>query len=196
MATAPLTNPQILSGARGVVGYTDADGITHQLAIATDITINVRAAVRDTYVMGNLNAMSLDPTMIDCDCSIGRVVPMNQAGAAQSAGGLAPSVGGWQSNGQQSGTGAIELGLEQPVNTTTGAGGEELDGILFANSLQITLTDEITGKVVGAVQQARFSGRTLNLGSGDVATERMNFTGIYDSGFDGENSGVQTGYGV
>jgi len=176
---APATsNPQLLSGARGLVSYKDSQGNPFTLAIATDITINVRAAVRDSFVMGRLNAATLDPTAIDVDCSIGRLIPVNTSTLNSQ-----PAAGKHTVGNGVGATTAIELGLEELINN-----------ILSANAIEISLQDSVTGQFTSSVKQARFTGRTLSDAAGDVANERLNFVGIYDSGTNGENS-APTGYG-
>jgi hypothetical protein len=177
MATQ-LSNPQLLSGARGLISLAASDGTNRTLAIILDVTVTVRAGVRDTFVMGALNALSLDPTAIDVDVTLGRCIPVNASGTLSTppsggtlSGGASP--GGSQSNVTASGDGvtAIDLGLEELILST-----------LSTNAVDITLTDSITGLVISSVRQCRFTGRTLSLNAGDVANERLNFTGIYDSG--------------
>lgn len=188
------TQPQLLSGARGIVKTTAADGSQKTLAVALDISVNVRESVRETYVMGELNPMALDPVAIDVDCSIGRVVPVNRTGAALNGAkdGLVGDAAGTaanphvasESNSNASAASAIQLNLEKTISE-----------ILTADTIQIDIYDKISGKAIASVKEARFAGRTISTGAGDVASERLNFVGIYDSGYDSENSAT-SGYGL
>jgi hypothetical protein len=173
-----ITNPQLLSGARGLVSYKDPNGNAVVLGIATDITINIRQAVRDSFVMGRPNAATLDPTAIDVDCSIGRLVPVNTM-----TNNTQPSAGQHVAGNGVGAATAIELGLEDLIVN-----------MLSSNAIEIGIEDSITGVFTSSVKQARFTGRTLSDAAGDVANERLNFIGIYDSGTNGENS-APTGYG-
>jgi hypothetical protein len=177
--TTQISSPQLLSGARGLILVQTSAGLSKTLAIALDITVTVRYSVKDTYVMSKLNPMGLDPTAIDVDVTIGRCVPVNQQNLST------PTTGGWKVNNQDSGTSAIDLGLEEFIANT-----------LTANALVIGIQDNITGAVTSSVQQARFTGRTLSSGAADVANERLNFTGIFDSGYNGSNTAVVLGYGL
>lgn len=193
------TTPQLLSGARGVISVTYSDDAgartTRVLAVALDISVNVRESVRETYVMGELNPVALDPVAIDVDCSVGRVVPVNRldAAAGTAPNNLAGDAAGDAANpkAQQTARGdktsaasALQLGME-----------ETIDRILTHDTIDIEIKDKISGKTIAYVKEARFAGRTLSTGAGDVASERLNFVGIYDAGYDSENSAT-SGYGL
>lgn len=171
------STPQLLSGARGLI----LNG-TNILAITTDITINVRHNVRPTYVLGDMNAAAIDSITYDVDVSIGRVIPMNSAHANTDL--PAGTVTG--SNAEIS---AISVGLE-PVLAT----------MISANDINIILQDRVTGATIGSVQGCRFSGRSMSTNATDIASERLNFVGIYDAGYAGQggtpDNSATGGYGV
>lgn len=170
--------PQLLSGTRGKISIKDANGTVRTLALIVDVDVSVRASVRETFVMGSENAVSLDPVGIEVDCSVGRVVPVNLPGAELNGNkdGLA---------GDTAKTSAIALGLEQTIQT-----------MLVSNTIEITLTDKITDRVIASVKEARFAGRSISTGAEGVASERLNFVGIYDSGNGGTENVTTTGYGL
>lgn len=172
-----MARPQLLSGARGVIKrYNPATQSFEPIAFATDITVNVRVGNTPTYVMGRMNAGAIDPTSYDVDVSIGRVIPMNAPNAqASNAPSLAPR--------SQTVT-AIGVGLETVVSQ-----------MVSAEDIVIAIQDKVTGKYVSAVRGCRFAGRGLRSGATDVGAESINFVGIYDSGFEGENA-ASSGYGL
>lgn len=158
-----MANPQLLSGARGLIfkGQT-------AIAVATDITVNVRHSVRPTFVVGDMNAAAIDSLSYDVDVSVGRVIPVNKVDADASATNT-PSVAG--SNSEIS---AISLGMEVVIAAMTSA-----------SDIVIALQDRVTGAYIASVQGCRFSGRTQSMNANDIANERINFVGIYDAGYAG-----------
>jgi hypothetical protein len=164
-----MSQPLLHSGARGVVKYTDAAGNLKTLALALNIDVSINQGVRQTYVMGSKNPVMQDPLSIDVTCSVGRVVPVNSATS--------------QDVSVESQMTAIGLGLEATINAS-----------LESESLTIQLVDKITGKVIANIKEARFAGRSMSVNAQDVASERINFVGIYDAGYDNENGGVLLGY--
>jgi len=159
--------PQLLSGARGLIKYIDSKGATQTLGIATDISINTRENLRPSYVIGQIGPVSIEPLSLDVDCSIGRLVPVNLTT------GLPKSVS------------AIDLGLEEKINE-----------ILTTAAIEIQIYDKSSteGEVlVSSIKEARFTGRSLSVSSGDVAQERLNFVGIYDAAGPGQ-APDETGY--
>jgi len=188
--------PQLFSGARGLIKYKNSAGAEVTLAIATDISINVREQLRPSYVIGELGPLSIEPLSLDVDCSIGRLVPVNVGAVAQ---GAAPNQVPQPLPGRQpadaapsqlsSAATAIDLGLE-----------ERLDQILNSNSLEIVIYDKFMGngndlKTVSVIKEARFTGRSMSVSSGDVAQERLNFVGIWDAGADNQAADdTGTGY--
>jgi hypothetical protein len=188
--------PQLLSGARGIIKTGKSSGVSETLAIAMDISVSVRSSVRETYVMGELNPVALDPVAIDVDCSIGRVIPVNastptsgpnsEPPAKRPEGTAAePSTGKDSARGGSTATSAIQLGLEDQINK-----------ILTADTIQIEIVDKISGATIAVVKEARFAGRSISTGAGDVASERLNFVGIYDAGYGGNENPTTTGYGL
>jgi hypothetical protein len=171
------SRPQLLSGARGLI----KNGAT-VLAVATDITVNTRHNVRPTYVVGDMNAAAIDTLSYDVDVSVGRVIPINAAGADANppAGTVAP---------RATTITAIELSLETVIALMTSA-----------TDLNIVLEDRVTGATIASVRGCRFSGRTESMNATDVATERLNFTGIYNSGYSAPggtpDNAATDGYGL
>ena len=177
-----MASPQLLSGARGLIQLFNPDTKQFEtIAFSTDINVNIRAAVRPTYVMGRMNAGAIDTLMYDADVSVGRVVPVNAPDAALNAGSVAPR--------PETAT-AIQAGLETAINL-----------MVSANDLNFALQDKVTGAYVASVKGCRFSGRNFTMNAGDIANERLNFVGIYDAGYqasDGpaDNTTEAEGYGV
>lgn len=167
--------PQLFSGARGLIQYGSGTN-PKTLAIATDISVSTRNNLRPSYVVGSMNPISIEPLSIDVDCSIGRLIPVNE-----------PTTSGTEANkAAMKNTTAIDLDLE-----------EKIVDILKSETIDIIISDRTTGTIVAVVKEARFTGRSSSLSSGDVAQERLNFVGIYVSyGTDGDlaNSGNPTGY--
>ena len=159
--------PQLLSGARGLIKYIDSKGVTQTLGIATDISINTRENLRPSYVIGQIGPVSIEPLSLDVDCSVGRLVPVNLT------------------TGEYKSASAIDLGLEEKINE-----------ILTSAAIEIQIYDKSSsgGEVlVSSIKEARFTGRSLSVSSGDVAQERLNFVGIYDAAGPGQAS-EETGY--
>jgi hypothetical protein len=162
-----MSNPQLLSGARGVIfkGQT-------ALAVATDITVNVRHTVRPTFVLGDMNAAAIDSLSYDVDVSVGRVIPVNTQNADAGAANR-PAVAG--SNAEIS---AVSLGLETVIAAMTSS-----------SDITIALQDRVSGAYIASVQGCRFSGRTQSMNANDIANERINFVGIYDAGYASASGG-------
>ena len=175
---------QLASGARGIIRITDSNGVTTTLGMALDISVNIRETVRETYVMGELNPVALDPTAIDVDCSIGRVIPvMTQAQAKQPNTATAT---------RTSGTGTSGTGTT-PTHATEFGAEIAIDSILTAPAIDIELFDTVSAQSIARIRQARFTGRTLSTSTSEIANERLNFVGIYDSSNDNT---ATVGYGV
>lgn len=174
MATDTQVLPQLLSGARGTISIKKPvkgdDGkfsvTTEVIAIATDISVSVRHDLRPVYLMGSMNASLIEPTGIDVDCSIGRVIPIGQKDALKA------------------GSTSISAGFEYSI-----------DDVLSVGAVDITITDSATQKIISSVIGARFTGRSTGVSTGDLASERYNFVGIYDAGYGGLESSATTGYG-
>jgi hypothetical protein len=173
----PDTNvPQLLSGARGVFSYVDANGNSVVLAIATDCTVNSRYGNQATFVLSRENAAGIDPVSLDCDVSIGRVIPVNQIDGTSS-----PTP--WQAGSQTSHNDAYVLGLKTLIQN-----------MATANSLTLSLQDKVTGAYVGSVSGCRSNGGSASVAAQAIAGERLSFTGIYDSGYAGEDSPDAIGF--
>lgn len=171
-----MASPQLLSGARGLIQLLDTStGQFNTIAFATDITINTRQGVRQTFVVGRLNAGSVDSLTYDVDVSIGRVVPVNNQGE-----------------------GAVDETAARPDTATAlGIGLEPLiAGFVSAEDLSIALQDKVSGQYISSVRNCRFSGRSLGTNANDIAQERINFIGIYDTGYADENAASSLGYEV
>jgi hypothetical protein len=174
-----MSQPNLLSGARGIISYVDTTGVSRTLGLALDISVNVTAGVRTTLVMGHFAPVASDPTGMDCTCSIGIVIPINKSVVPTGASQSAPLPGSNRSN-------TIDLGLEPKI----------IDA-LTSQSLQIDLMDQVTNKITASIRGARFSGRSTSLNAQDVATTRLNYTAIFDAGYGGdENNGVKLGYQI
>jgi len=172
-----MANPQLLSGARGVIQILDVDsGEATILAFATDINVNIRQAVRQTYVVGKMNPGAIDSLTYDVDVSIGRVVPVNARNANE---------------GEDTDT----LDAREATATALGIGLEPLiSSFISAEDLTIAVQDKVTARFVSSIRNCRFAGRTLGTNANDIAQERINFIGIYDTGVDGENAAALLGY--
>lgn len=175
-----MANPQLLTGARGLIQRYDPDkGDYITIAFATDITVNIRQGVRTTYVVGRMNAGAIDSLTYDVDVSIGRVIPVSESLPEFNEGGN-PQIPSTSQN-----ITAIDLGLEKFVASMN-----------TSEDLQISLQDKVTGQYVSDVKGCRFAGRSHNTNAGDITRERLNFVGIYDAGNDGENAAPITGYEI
>lgn len=187
-----MSNPQLLSGARGII----FQGQT-ALAVATDISVNVRQSVRPTFVVGDMNAVAIDSLAYDVDVSVGRVIPVNTAQANASStstppvtGTNGPNAGSFEGQTTATAISAIGLGLEQVIAT-----------MVSASDIVIALQDRVTGAFIASVQGCRFSGRTQSMNANDIANERLTFVGIYDAGYQpangtGDNTASALGYGL
>lgn len=171
---------QLFTGARGKITFVPkkddgSAGTAVTLAFVTDVSVSENAGLRPTYVVGSLNPVGIEPLSIDVTCSVGRIIPISDA---------------WDGEGDSAkplpaGT-AVDRGLEPRIND-----------ILALHDVEINIVDKVTDKVVASVKNARFAGRSTSVSSGDVASERFNFVGIYDGHYDNSNSlGTETGYGL
>jgi len=173
-----MANPQLLSGARGLIQQLNLEtGAFVTIAFATDISINVRHGVRQTYVVGRMNPATTDTLTYDVDVSVGRVIPVNAAGASFDV----------------AGDPQVDPRIESA--TALGVGLEPLIAAFVASEdISIALQDKVTGQYISSVRNARFAGRSMGVNAGDIANERINFVGIYDTGVDGENAADNLGY--
>lgn len=182
-------NPQLLTGARGLIQRVNSLGVFETIAFSTDISVNIRHGVRPTFVVGKMNAGAIDSITYDVDVSVGRVIPMQQATPDPSQ----VTVGT---------DGAAKVASTTNAETAIGIGMEELiNAMVSAGDLQIALQDKVTETFPMRVQNCRFAGRSINSNAGDISNERLRFIGIYDAGqmlgTDGtpENSAI-IGYGL
>jgi hypothetical protein len=184
------TRPQLFSGVRGQFVFTQPGGAKVTFAFATDISVSVRHSVRPSYVLGDMNAIAIDSLSYDVDVSIGRLVPINNSNPSEAALGRDPAVAGSIQPGAGYGaaetlTTALKAGLEISIAT-----------ILTTNSVDLDIVDRTTGKTVASIKECRFAGRSSSLNAQDVLTERLNFVGIYDAGYEGTANSATIGYGV
>ena len=160
--------PQLLSGARGVISVTDADGNENILGMVLDISINPVYGQQQTFVCGAFNATSIDPVSMDISGSLSRVIPISMAGQPTTP------------NPKFS---AIDLGLMQSIQNA-----------LKAKSVVITLRDKITDKVMGSIRECRGSGESLSGSAQNLFTARTNFIGIFDGSYDNQQTAPKLGY--
>ena len=165
-----MAKPQLLSGARAVIKREDGT----VLGVATDVTVNVRSAIRRAYVLGSLNPVDNTPISYDVDGTIGSFVPVNALDDAEAS--IFKS--------------AIAYGLNKPINE-----------ILTSEDVNIIVYDKARpGKPereVMSIRNARLTTDTINVPVDGEATARWAFIGIYDAGLDGtENSPPDLGYNV
>lgn len=172
-----MANPQILTGARGLIQLLDVStGQFNTIAFAIDININIRQGVRTTYVVGKMNPGAIDSLTYDVDVSVGRVIPVNTAGTT----GEGPVD---ESTARPDTATALGVGLE-PLITT----------FVSSEDLSIAIQDRVTSNYISSVRNCRFAGRSFGTNANDVAQERLNFIGIYDTGFNDENAANLLGY--
>lgn len=167
---------QLASGARGVIQI-QKGSVVKTLGMGTDINVDVRMTVRSTYVMGELNPVSLDNTAVDCTASIGRVIPVSKNTVAAPTDGdqITATSQASRSDGAASAqasvaTRARDIDLETAI-----------ENILTEEAVTIMLYDHVSGQYLGKITEARFAGRTLTTPNSDIANERINYVGIYDA---------------
>lgn len=167
--------PQLFSGARGKITFTDSNGVATILALVTDLSISENAGLKPTFVVGAENAVAIDPLSMDVTASIGRVIPIS---------------GGTDGKPLAAYT-AIDLGFEEVLNT-----------VLAKESVEIQVEDKHPSDptktaIVAVVKYARFAGRSTSVGAGDTASERYQFVGILDAGYNAlGNSADEINYGL
>jgi hypothetical protein len=165
--------PQLLSGARGKITFKAPNGELKVLGFVTDVSISEHEGLRPTYVVGSMNPTTIEPLSIDVSVSVGRIMPINGA------------------NGQiLDKYTAIDHEFEASINA-----------ILALDHCEITLEDKnpadpTNPKIIAAIKYCRFSGRSMSLSSGDVASERYNFVGLYDGGRGGDTNTAEINYGL
>lgn len=159
--------PQLASGARGQITFKDSADTSVVLGYATDITINRRDQLMPTYVIGEYGPKTLEPLSVDADCSIGRFVHVNTSTTS--------------GTGSGSATNTYALKFEE-IYSKLGS----------ASAVEISLFDK-NNKEIGTLKEARFTGRSMSVNSGDVARESLNFVGIYIA-VEGKQVAEKTGY--
>jgi hypothetical protein len=163
-----MSRPQLLSGARGIIKVGN-----NALAFVADIIVNIREGVRQTYLLGRMNPGVIDSLSYDVDVSIGRVYPINASNADADFDKIKAGKKGIDPTDQS----GITVGIETIIAQMTSA-----------DDLEIVIEDR-NSTTISHVHNARFSGRSFTMMAGDVAQERYNFVGIYDSGYgDGEHT--------
>lgn len=125
------------------------------IAFVTDLTVTINSTVRPVHTFGASNARSVEPLSIGASVSIGRVIPIND-----------PS-------GKAVDTSTISANFSniEPV----------IAQMLSAEDLTITLIDRLTGQTIADVRNCRFASRTLNVSAQNLANERIQLVGIFDS---------------
>ena len=164
--------PQLLSGARGKITFKGADGELQVLGFVTDVSISENEGLRPSYVVGSMNPITIEPLSYDVSVSIGRIVPVNNpSGSAKDK------------------ISAVDFNIEHAINI-----------ILAMDHCEIIIEDKnpsdpTNPKIIAAIKYCRFSGRSQSLSTGDVASERYNFVGIYDGGRGGDTNVAEINYG-
>jgi hypothetical protein len=187
--------PNLFSGARGEIQFTrtDASGkaITTTLAFVTDVSISVSQNLRPSFVIGEIGPKSIEPLGSDANASIGRIIPINQTApattAATNTATATPAATGTKPPARAD-MNAIELGLEPITNQ-----------LLSSDTVEIVIYDkgsQADGKniAIGSLKYARFAGKSMSMSSTDLATERYNFVGIWDSSYSSTQTGDEIGY--
>lgn len=168
--------PQLFSGARGQIQFTDSSGKINTLAVITDVSVSEQAGLRPTFVLGDVNPRSIEPLSLDVTISCGRLVPVTAVDSSGKA-------------SAESQVTSFDYGFE-----------ELIQNFLSAEDLTIVLQDKNPAGgspiTIAAINNCRFAGKSSSTSSGDISSERYNFVGIYDSGYKGTtNTGDQIGYG-
>jgi len=170
--------PQLFSGARGQIEFTDKTGAKQILAFVTDVSISTNDNLRPTYTIGDVNPRTIEPLSEDASASIGRIIPINKAEAQPGAAAQPLDK-----------TTAIDHGIE-----------EAIANILSADHVEITIFDKNPSDgslaVVGSLKFARFAGRSFSSSATDLATERYNFVGLWDGSYGNANTGREVNYGM
>lgn len=181
------SRPQLFSGVRGQFVFTK-DGKATTFAFATDISVNVRHAVRPSYVLGDMNAIAIDSLSYDVDISIGRLVPINNSD---------PAIATLNASPVGSITPGTNYGAAEKLTSAIGAGLEvSIANILASTSVDLDIIDRTTNNTVASIKECRFAGRSSALNAQDILTERLNFIGIYDAGWGGTTNSATIGYGL
>lgn len=165
--------PQLLSGARGKISFKSPSGEIKVLGFVTDVSISESEGLRPSYVVGSMNPVTIEPLSYDVSVSLGRIMPINKPDGSP----LDKFT-------------AIDHEIEASINQ-----------ILSLDHCEITIEDKnpadpTNPKIIASIKYCRFSGRSQSLSSGDVASERYNFVGIYDGGRGGDTNTAEINYGL
>ena len=165
--------PQLLSGARGKISFKAPSGELRVLGFVTDVSISENEGLRPTFVVGSMNAVTIEPLSIDVSVSIGRIMPINKADGSS---------------------------LDK-ITATDHEFEASINAILSLESCEVTIEDKnpadlANPKIIASIKYCRFAGRSQSLSSGDVASERYNFVGLYDGGRGGDTNTAEINYGL
>jgi len=176
--------PQLFSGARGKISFTDSDGRTSVLALITDVSVSENAGLRPTYVIGDIGPVSIEPLSLDVTVSVGRIVPMNKAEAPAGQAKAEPLPQ----------TTAYDLRIEDIYSTILNR--DHVEILIEDTRPALSAGGPAQNQIIAKIKYCRFAGRSTNVSSGDVAQERFNFVGILDGGFGGNaNTEESINYG-
>lgn len=125
------------------------------IAFVTDVTVTITSNVRAVHTFGAPNARSIEPLSTGATVSIGRVIPINSpTGAAVDT----------------STIGANMANIEPIISQ-----------MLASEDVTVTLIDKLTGQTMADVRNCRFASRSLNVSAQQIANERIQLVGIFDS---------------
>jgi hypothetical protein len=125
------------------------------IAFVTDCTVTITSNVRAIHTFGTANARSVEPLSVGATVSIGRVIPINNtSGTYVDTSTISPAF----------------ANIEPVVSQ-----------MLAAEDVTVTLQDKLTGQTVADVRNCRFASRTLNVAAQQIANERIQLVGIFDS---------------
>jgi hypothetical protein len=165
--------PQLFSGARGKVTFKSPSGEMKILGFITDVSVSENEGLRPSFVVGSMGPVTIEPLSYDVSVSVGRIMPINKPDGSP-----------------MDKYTAIDHEFEASINA-----------ILALESCEIILEDKnpadpTNPKIIAAIKYCRFAGRSQSLSSGDVASERYNFVGIYDGGRGGDTNTAEINYGL
>lgn len=124
------------------------------LAYVTDISIDVPYSVRPVHTFGAPNARSVEPLQAGpCSVTIGRVIPVSD------------------STGAAVDSSMITAGVQPTIQA-----------MMTADDITVELIDKVTGKTYASIRNCRFMGSSKSMSASNLATERIQLMGIYDSG--------------
>lgn len=124
------------------------------IAFCTDVSIDAPQNVRALHAFGSPAPRSVEPLSAGpVTVSIGTVIPVNKP------------------DGSKVNASPEALGLA-PV----------LQQMLTAEDITITLIDKVTNTTYASVKNCRIQNKSMNLSASQLASMRLSFVGIYDSG--------------